>query len=157
MKQATANDYHPEWIIGAFQYNDLGFFARRYDQDQWNTRSGSRTSRRESRKTPPRPTNPALDAVQWYWGKDKGTSSVLHGNLVDKFMRGVTYAGPKLTPQTLQQGLFAAPAYGGSASDDTYTIRQGFGRTDGLPYDEYLPATRTSPPPGGTPTPSAPR
>ena len=36
LKQATANDYHPEWIIGAFQYNDLGFFARQYDQDQWS-------------------------------------------------------------------------------------------------------------------------
>ena len=80
--------------------------------------------------------------MQWYWGEDRGTSSVLHGNLVDKFMRASPTRGPKLTPQTLQQGLFAAPAYGGSASDDTYTIRQGFGRTDGLPYDEYLPGNK---------------
>jgi hypothetical protein len=63
---------------------------------------------------------------------------VLHGNLVDKFTQAIMYAGPKLTAKTLQQGLFSVPAQGGSAEDSVYTIRQGFGRTDGLPYDEYL-------------------
>ena len=45
-------------------------------------------------------------------------------------------------PVIVKGNLFAAPAYGGSASDDVYTIRQGFGRTDGLPYDEYLPGNK---------------
>jgi hypothetical protein len=142
LNQATANDYHPEWIIGAFNYNDLGFFARQYDQNQWAHAFGISNLPPGVREDVAPTTNPALDAVQWYWGKGKGTSSVLHGNLIDKFMRGVAYAGPKLTPRTLEQGLFSAPAYGGSASDDTYTIRQGFGRTDGLPYDEYLPGNK---------------
>ena len=142
LKQATANDYHPEWIIGAFQYNDLGFFARRVRPGPMVTCVRDLEPPAGNQEDVAPTANPALDAVQWYWGKDRGTSSVLHGNLVDKFMRGIAYAGPKLTPQTLQQGLFAAPAYGGSASDDTYSIRQGFGRTDGLPYDEYLPGNK---------------
>jgi len=134
LKAATANDYHPEWIIGAFNYNDLGFFARNYDQDQWRHAFGI------SNLPPPvtAASNPAIDAVEWYWGQGKGTSSTLHGNLVDKFMQAITYAGPNLTPKTLQQGLFSVPASGGSADNTVYTIRQGFGRTDGLPYDEYL-------------------
>jgi len=134
LKAATSNDYHPEWIIGAFNYNDLGFFARNYDQTQWKHAFGI------SNLPPPvtAAVNPALDAVQWYWGQGRGTSSTLHGNLVDKFMQAITYAGPKLTPKTIQQGLFSVPANGGSADDSVYTIRQGYGRTDGLPYDEYL-------------------
>ena len=142
LSQATANDYHPEWIIGSFQYNDLGFFSRQYDQDQFAHAFGISNLPPGVKEDVAPTANPALDAVQWYWGKDRGTSSVLHGNLIDKFMRGIAYAGPKLTAQTLQQGLFAAPAYGGSASDSVYTIRQGFGRTDGLPYDEYLPGNK---------------
>ena len=139
LKQATANDYHPEWIIGSFQYNDLGFFSRQYDQDQFAHAFGISNLPPGVKEDAAPTANPALDAVQWYWGTDRGTSSTLHGNLVDKFMRGITYAGPKLTPKTLQQGLFAAPAYGGSASDSVYTIRQGFGRTDGLPVRRVPP------------------
>ena len=51
------------------------------------------------------------------------------------------YAGPKLTPQTLKQGFFAVPAAGGSASYDpalaNQGARSGYGRTNGLPYEEY--------------------
>jgi hypothetical protein len=135
-KAATSNDYHPEWIIGAFNYSDLGFFARQYDQDQWDHAFGI------SNLPPPvvssTPANPALDAVQWYFGAGKGTSSTQHGNLVDKFTQLITYAGPNLTPKTMQQGMFSVPAYGGAAAKSQQTIQQGFGRTDGLPYDEYL-------------------
>ncbi len=138
LKQATANDYHPEWIIGAFNYNDIPFFARQYDQDQWRHAFGISNLPPPIKSDDAAAANPALDAVQWYWGEGKGTSSVLHGNLVDKFTQAVMYAGPNLTPKTLQQGLFAAPAQGGSAEDSVYTIRQGYGRTNGLPYDEYL-------------------
>ncbi len=137
LKQATANDYHPEWIIGAFNYSDFAFFARQYDQQQWAHAFGISNlppGVNESAGT----VNPGLDTVQWYWGEGRGTSSLQHNNLIDKVMRGITYAGPTLTPKTFQQGLFSQPAYGGSASHDTYTIQQGFGRTDGLPYDEYL-------------------
>ena len=94
LNQATANDYHPEWIIGSFQYNDLGFFSRQYDQDQFAHAFGISNLPPGIKEGAPT-ANPALDAVQWYWGEGRGTSSVLHGNLIDKFMRGITYAGPE--------------------------------------------------------------
>jgi len=46
-------------------------------------------------------------------------------------------AGPKLTPQTFQQGLFAMPAFGGAASNQVQSFMFGYGRTSGLPYDQY--------------------
>jgi N-acetylneuraminic acid mutarotase len=47
------------------------------------------------------------------------------------------YAGPKLTVANVQKGLFSVPAAGG-ASSGTVSFQSGYGRTVGLPYDEYL-------------------
>jgi len=136
LKQANSQDYHPEWIIAGYQYTDLAFFARNYDQNQWAHAFGI------SNIAPPVVTTQTgatlLDPVQWYWGKGRGTSSVFIENIVNWLMQGIMYAGPKLTPQTFEQGYFAVPATGGSVANDVYTVQQGFGRTDGLPYDEYL-------------------
>jgi hypothetical protein len=53
-------------------------------------------------------------------------------------MSGIMYAGPQLTPQTFQQGLFAVPGAGGAPSNSTTSVQHGYGRTANLPYDEYL-------------------
>ena len=50
---------------------------------------------------------------------------------------GVQLAGPKLTPDTFQQALFAMPAFGGAASNQVQSFMFGYGRTSGLPYDQY--------------------
>jgi hypothetical protein len=137
-KQATAQDYHPEWIFTSFSYHDLSIFARGYDQDQWGHAFGL------SNLPPTSPTlgtasNAAvLDPVQWYWGKGKGTSSPTIFTGLAWVMSGVMYAGPKLTPQTFQQGLFAVPGAGGAPSNDPTSVQHGYGRTANLPYDEYL-------------------
>jgi hypothetical protein len=49
----------------------------------------------------------------------------------------IQYAGPDLTPRNVRKGLFSVPATGG-ASDGTVSFQTGYGRTVGLPYDEYL-------------------
>jgi hypothetical protein len=137
-KQATAQDYHPEWIMTSFNYHDLSLFARGYDQDQWAHAFGF------SNLPPTSPTlgtasNAAvLDPVQWYWGKGKGTSSATIFTGLAWVMAGVMYAGPELTPKTFQQGLFAVPGAGGAPSDDPTSVQHGYGRTANLPYDEYL-------------------
>jgi hypothetical protein len=137
-KQATAQDYHPEWIMTSFNYHDLSIFARGYDQDQWAHAFGF------SNLPPTSPTlgtasNAAvLDPVQWYWGKGKGTSSPTIFTGLAWVMSGVMYAGPKLTPATFQQGLFAVPGAGGAPSNDPTSVQHGYGRTANLPYDEYL-------------------
>ena len=50
--------------------------------------------------------------------------------------QAIHYAGPTLTAQNVKKGLFAVPSTGG-ASDGTTNFQQGFGRTVGMPYDEY--------------------
>jgi hypothetical protein len=138
-KAATANDFHPEWIMGGYAYMDLPIFARGYDQEQWRHAFGlssfpvaASDAVREAMATTV--TN---DPVQWYYGMGKGTSTSFMTLPVLWLMQGIMYAGPKLTAQTFKQGHFAAPATGGAASTTGLGAEQGYGRTNGLPYDEY--------------------
>jgi hypothetical protein len=139
LKQATANDYHPEWIYSGTQNIDLPLLARRYeDQEQWSHSFGL------SNVPPGSPTAPTTipNSVQWYWGPGKGTFGISYVTAIGWLATGIMYAGPNLTPQTLKQGFFAIPATGGSASDDpdlqNRGVRGGYGRTNGLPYEEYM-------------------
>ena len=142
LNQATANNYHPEWVIGSFQYNDLGFFLRRYDQDQLAHAFGISNLPPGIKEGAPT-ANPALDAVQWYWGEGRGTSSVLHGNLTRQVHARDRLRGPEAHAEDSPAGpLRRAGLRRLRVRLHVYTIRQGFGRTDGLPYDEYLPGNK---------------
>ena len=137
-KQATAQDYHPEWVYaGAFNIDFPVLPRVYYDQDQWGHAFGLSNVWPGSPNAPTSPPN----VVQWYWGPNRGTYQITYTNALDWLVRGIMYAGPNLTPQTLKQGFFSIPATGGSASTDpaqaNQTPRSGFGRTNGLPYVEY--------------------
>ena len=137
-KQATAQEYSPEWIYAGAYNIDLPLLARgTYDQAQWahafgisNVPPGSPAT-----TTPP-------NVIQWYWGPGKGTFGVSYTNAMNWLWLAIMQAGPNLTPKTLKQGVFAVPAQGGSASTDpelaVRTTRTGYGRVNGLPYEEYL-------------------
>jgi hypothetical protein len=138
-KQATQQDYHPEWVSAGYQNMDFPLLAQNYPADQWGHAFGLANTG---------PIDPSLlsattgasptDVVTWYWGQGRGTSSATLNNLVNWFMSGISYAGPKLTPKTFQQGFFSVPASGGAADNDPNSVLHGYGRTPGLPYDEYL-------------------
>jgi hypothetical protein len=137
-KQATAQDYHPEWVYTGTQNIDLPLLARGYaDQEQWSHAFGISN-------VPPGSPNAVTtpNAIQWFFGPGHGTFGINYTNTINWLMLGIMYAGPKLTPQTLRQGFFSIPAQGGSASADpalgTRGTRSGYGRVNGLPYDEYL-------------------
>jgi len=124
--QATAQDYHPEWLLTGFQFADLGLLSRSYDQDQWGHAfgiSGLGPFVKSSSVTP---------VFDWYWGPKAGTSSTYTSQGPKWLAYGLQYAGPKLTAKTFQQGFFATPARGLPAG---YTA---YGKTAGLPYDEYM-------------------
>jgi hypothetical protein len=53
-------------------------------------------------------------------------------------MNGIHLAGPDLTVKNFKKGYFAAPASGGAATGSPASFQTGYGRTVGLPYDEYL-------------------
>ena len=134
--QATAQDYHPEWVYLGSGNIDFPLLARNYDQAQWahsfglaNVWPGSPTAAT---------TVPTV--VQWYWG-NKGTFGIAYSNAISWLVSGIMYAGPKLTPDTLKQGWFSIPAGGGSANPDptlrNVGVRFGYGHTNNLGYEEY--------------------
>jgi hypothetical protein len=133
--QATSGDYHPEWIITGYEYQDISILSRGYDQNQWAHAFGISN-------LPPFVVGGGQDATNdafaWFWGPNTGTYSVQGASWITWLMSGIHAAGPKLTPKTFQQGLFGTPAIGGAASDNPITFQSGFGRTVGLPYDEYM-------------------
>jgi hypothetical protein len=137
LKQATEQDYHPEWVYSGSQNIDFPVLGRTYDQEQWAHAFGI------SNVWPGSPDAPTTtpNVVQWYWGPGRGTYQITYSNAISWLMSGVMYAGPDLTPRTLKQGFFAIPAQGGSAASDPAVAnrgaRSGYGRTNGLPYEEY--------------------
>jgi hypothetical protein len=135
-KQATAQDYHPEWVYLGVNSIDFPLLARGYDQEQWRHAFGIALI---AAGAPAAATTP--NVIQWYWG-NQGTFQGNYNASVLFAVNTVMYAGPNLTPQTMKQGWFSIPASGGSAETGeeakVRTGRGGYGRTSGLPYDEYV-------------------
>ncbi len=132
MAAATSNNFKPEWIETGYQFSDFDGYARGWDQDQASHAFGVGV------------LNPLVTgalatngAFPWYWGTKQGTTSATGSGWFAFIYNAIQYAGPKLTVANVQKGIFSVPAVGG-ASDGTVTFQSGYGRTVGLPYDEYF-------------------
>ena len=132
---ATQNDFNPEWLVTGFQFSDFDGFARTYDQEQFAHAYGLGVLTPRPMEKPGVPES--LQSFDWYWGETQGTYAATTVGWMSFIYGAMQAAGPKLTPKTVQQGLFSVPATGG-ASNDTVSFQTGYGRTVGLPYDEYL-------------------
>jgi hypothetical protein len=107
-KEATAQEYFPEWVISASTLVDVSAFARTYDQEQWKhafgvTQLAART-----------PTDQigSFFYYKWFTGQDPpadGTMGVISPNPAFFFavLQGV---GPNLTPETFRDAAFALPS-----------------------------------------------
>jgi hypothetical protein len=115
-KEATAQDYHPEWIVGPSVLADTSIFGRTFDQDQW--------SHAISIGLVPGRTPESLDQTrqlyEWFHGSapPNNTYNVINPS-VFQFATGAMLAGPKLTPQTFRDGLFRYPPSGGDSVSPT--------------------------------------
>ena len=134
-KAATDNRYYPEWIVTGFQFQDFDGFARTYDQGQFAHAFGLGVLNPRPMEDPNTPA--PLESFNWYWGESQGTFAPTTVGWMTFIYGAIQYAGPKLTAKNVQKGLFSVPASGG-ASDGTVSFQSGYGRTVGLPYDEYL-------------------
>jgi hypothetical protein len=135
-KAADSLDYHPEWVFAGYQVSDLEITARLNNNtypEQMKHVFGIGTL--------PAYVNgledPQVGWFHWYWGPNTGVYSFTPVAPLYTLYAGVMLAGPKLTPKLFQQGLFAMPANGGAASNQVQSYMFGYGRTSGLPYDEY--------------------
>jgi Periplasmic binding protein len=101
---ATSQDYFPEWVVDGGNLVDSTVFARTYDQEQWAHAFGvsSLTARAE-------PLEQNYNYIyRWWTGEEppaRDTNPVLYPS-PSLFFSALQVAGPNLTPESLQAGLF---------------------------------------------------
>ena len=133
MIAATANNFKPEWIMTGYQFSDFDGYARNWDQDAGVT--CVRCGRAESARRPaPRPP-PARSTGTGVPSREPSAPRACE--LVRLHLRRHPVRGPEAHGRELQEGLLLGTRSGG-ASDGTVTFQTGYGRTVGLPYDEYF-------------------
>ena len=107
-KEATAQNYFPEWVIGPTLLADTTIFGRTYDQEQWSHALGLgvTTARAERELTD------SYVVYDWYYGEPPAvnTDGVLAPSPA-RLARGIHLAGPNLTPENFERGLFRSPRY----------------------------------------------
>ena len=131
MAAATNQDYAPEWIITGYLFHDFDGFARGNDAEQMKHAFGVGV-------LPPsyEGSDSSTNVYQWYWGLTQGNYAAGITGGVGFVYQAIHYAGPNLTAKNIEKGLFAVPSTGG-ASDGTTYFQTGFGKTVGVPYNEY--------------------
>jgi hypothetical protein len=139
MDQATAQDWYPEWFVTGAGYFDLPVLAQSYPDDQAEHTFGISLIPPYF-DLPDEVTNitGTTGAFNWFFGPSLGTTSGAVPGGINWFLNGIHNAGPKLTPSTFQQGLFAAPATPNPNNSPLVTL-SGYGHTTGLPYAAYSP------------------
>jgi hypothetical protein len=130
-KEATAQDYFPEWVLGPQALVDTNAFARTYDQKQWAHAFGP--SPLATRFTPE--LAPSFSLYKWFKGTNPpaiDTNPVLFPQ-PSLFFAGVQAAGPNLNVDTFKQGLFERPTQKQAVTQSYISFgRQGF-----WDYDDY--------------------
>ena len=120
-EQATAQDYHPEWIVTGTVFTDTTAAARLYDQDQWAHAFGASSL---PARTEPQFSEP-WRLYEWWYGKDPVAKKTLPlmGPVVAQLFIGLQGAGPDLNPETFAGAMFRYPPSGGGPT----TPRISFG------------------------------
>jgi hypothetical protein len=110
-KQATAQNYFPEWIVTGTVLTDTTVLGRKYDPEQWKhafgiSNLGARIPRKQAEP---------WRMHQWYYGTDPAAvnTNALIYVAYQQIMLGIHMAGPKLTPTTFRDGMFNYPLSGG--------------------------------------------
>jgi hypothetical protein len=109
--EATAQDYHPEWILGSSYLMDTSLFARGTDMQQWKNGFGiSLISARGAQET-----DGAFRIWDWAYGglPPNNTANLLNAGMLTSVFPGIHLAGPELTPETFRDGLYRYPPSGG--------------------------------------------
>jgi hypothetical protein len=131
MAAASTQEFRPEWIITGFLFHDFDGFARGFDQEQMAHAFGIGV-------LPPsyEGSESSTGIFEWYWGPKQGSYAAAFQGAMSFVYSAIQYAGPTLTPNNVEKGLFSVPATGGAANGTT-NFRNGYGKTVKMPYDEY--------------------
>lgn len=110
-KEATAQNYFPEWIVTGTLLTDTDVFARLYDPRQWSHAFGLVWGPVRT----PRELFDAWHLYEWAFGKPPpapASVQVLEPPIWELFT-GIHLAGPRLDAASFRAGLFRFPATGG--------------------------------------------
>jgi hypothetical protein len=113
-KAATDQNYYPEWIITGTVLTDSTALGRNYDQTQWAHAFGISSL---PLRLPPDQSE-ARRLHRWYYGEDAvavKTAQVMF-EPIRLLLLGLHMAGPNLTPETFEAGMFAYPPTGGTST-----------------------------------------
>lgn len=108
---ATAENYFPEWIVTGTVLTDTTALGRTFDPAQWEHAFG--VSNLAGRR--PVDQQEQWRLHEWYYGEPPEatlTSGVIYPR-VSILLLGIHMAGPNLTPETFQGGMFSYPPSGG--------------------------------------------
>lgn len=116
--EATAQDYHPEWILGSSVLADTTVFGRQFDGDQWKNGFGVSIP-------PARGSEETRDSHRlyvWFNGTEppNNTYNVINPE-ISHLMRCIHLAGPELTPETCRDGFFRFPPTSGGITNVGYS------------------------------------
>lgn len=114
-KAATDQNYFPEWIITGTVLTDTTVFGRLYDQQQWAHAFG--VSSLPTRL--PQDKGESWRIYEWFYGEPPAASKTVAviNEPIRILMAGIHQAGPRLTPETFRDGLFAYPPSGGKPTN----------------------------------------
>jgi len=115
-REATTQDYFPEWVATTTVLADTAIFGRTYDQQQWaHAIALSLVPARGEQST-----QDGFVLQQWQYCTDPPSQNyqvLFPGPLT--LSSGIQLAGPNLTPESFRAGLFRAPVTAGGPTRPT--------------------------------------
>ena len=130
-KEATAQQYFPEWVLAGTVLADTTAFARTYDQKQWAHAFGfsALTARIALSESAP--------YKLYQWGLGTPPPAAIGAAVIypqpSLFYRALQAAGPSLTPDNFRLGIFAFPRLPEALTQAEIT----FGNVGIWPYTDY--------------------
>jgi len=110
-KEATKQQYFPEWIVLGYAFTDTAVFGRQYDQKQWAHAFG--VSLLPARTADD--IDELANLITWQTGKPPSAKTFRELVLAPLiFFTGVHLAGPDLTAKSFRAGLFRYPPAAGT-------------------------------------------
>ncbi len=106
-KEATTQQYFPEWVVLGYAFTDTAVFGRQYDQRQWAHAFG--VSLLPARTADD--IDELANLLTWQTGRPPAAKTFRELVLAPLvFFTGVHLAGPRLTAKTFRAGLFRYPS-----------------------------------------------
>ncbi len=130
-KEATAQDWFPEWVLGPSALVDVSAFGRTYDQQQWAHAFGP--SAGSVRLAPD--ANAAYRLYQWFSGRTPPAATGYQLQFANPsfFISALQSAGPTLTPENFRRAVFSFPTQPTAITQPEIT----FGNHGFWPYTDY--------------------